>query len=1124
MRPVGNPWRGAWSLGHVTRIVTLVCPVLAAMAVAPQARAASVPKWTVTAVSRPTNLTPGDESGAASFVILVTNTGGAPSDGSAITVTDELPPGVSLAPEGASGEDLLVTPGQKAQKLTCVATICTYSHVAQLDESLRIKVPIVISTEVASSIVNVVRVTGGGGLDATVRVPTVVDKEPAAFGISPGGATTALSSTQAGAHPDITTSIAFNTVDARGSLAGDPKDTIDELPPGFGSDFVDTPSCAPAEFLQASCPIATQVGVITIDDVTNEAGSTGTFIEPVYSIRPEAGEVAKFGFAVAEQFRFEGTLKLRPHDYGATVTFADANEGLIEVENLALTIWGVPAAKIHDPLRWQSGAGEHFGTSTEAAPVPFVSNPTICSGEPLTATFHTSSWEAPDHLAPPAEMPFGPLVGCDRLTMEPTVSVQPSTDEAYAPTGLSVTMKIPQTYDDAEGLAAANLKSATITLPEGVTVNPSAGSGLVACTQAEYEEEGPEYTPGRGCPSASKLGTIKGLTPALSEEATGAVYIAEQYNNPFHSLLALYVVARIPNRGVVVHAAGEVTPNPVTGQLVTRFDDLPPLPISSLTFAFRQGATSPLVSPPACGSYATQALLSSWANPGAVLSPFVEPFSILTGIGGSLCPPSGVLPFAPTVSAGTESGLAGSYSPMTLRIVRNDGEQEITGFSAQLPPGLTANLSGIPFCSGADIEAARSKTGAQEESEPSCPAASQIGHTLVGAGVGSVLAWTPGKVYMAGPYNGAPFSIVAVTSARVGPFDLGTVVVREGLHIDPLTADVTVDAGAPDAIPHIIKGIVVHVRDIRVYIDRRNFTLNPTSCAHFSLSSTVIGAGADFTTPADDVPATIKDPFQAAECRSLKFKPVLKVSTSAKTSRSNGASLTAKLVYPVAPQGSQANIRSVKVDLPRQLPSRLSTLQKACPDKVFEVNPAACPGSSQVGHATAITPILPVPLVGPAYFVSHGGAKFPELIVVLQGYGVTIQLHGETSIRNGITSSTFHTVPDQPVTSFELVLPEGPNSALAAYGSLCAPTTLVTVRKTVRVKSRGHLRKVVRTLKETRRKALTMPTAFIAQNGAEIHQNTPIAVTGCPKQSRAASSRHRRASGHQAKGGDVKQK
>ncbi len=462
-----------------------------------------------------------------------------------------------------------------------------------------------------------------------------------------------------------------------------------------------------------------------------------------------------------------------------------------------------------------------------------------------------------------------------------------------------------------------------------------------------------------------------------------------------------------------------------------------------------------------------------------------DSFNVTQGVHEGTCPSGGIPPFHPQVISGTENNAGGSYSPFYLRIDREDGEQEITRFSTTLPPGLTGNLTGIPFCPDADIEASKNVTGAEEEANPSCPAASEIGHTIVEAGVGTVLAQTPGKIYLAGPYHGAPLSIVSITSAKVGPFDLGTVVIRFALDINPSTAQVEVSANGSDPIPHIIKGIVVHVRNIRVYMSRPNFIVDPTNCTPLSISNTIDGAGVDLANPADQVPVTVSTPFTAANCSSLAFKPGFSVSTSAKASRLNGESLTVKLTMP-GTIGSNSNIHLVKVELPKDLPSRLTTLRKACLASVFEANPADCPPASIIGHAKAITPILPVPLEGPAYFVSHGGEAFPSLIVVLQGYGFTIDLVGTTFIsKQGVTSSTFKTVPDQPVTSFELTLPEGPYSALASLGNPC-------------------------------KNKLTMPTEFIAQNGATIDQSTKIAVAGCPKTKKVAHKKRRKPKGRKA--------
>jgi hypothetical protein len=669
--------------------------------------------------------------------------------------------------------------------------------------------------------------------------------------------------------------------------------------------------------------------------------------------------------------------------------------------------------------------------------------------------------------------PLKSLDGCNRLPFAPVMSAEPTTDRASAPSGLDFNVNFKdEGLTSSEGIAQSQLNKTVVKLPEGLTINPSAGVGLGGCTPEDYARETVDSIPGAGCPNDSKLGTVEIETPLLTQKIKGNIYIAQPYDNPSGSLVALYVVAKNPEVGVIVKLAGKVEPNPLTGRLTTIFENNPQLAFSHFNFHFREGQQAPLISPATCGTYTTQAELTPWSDPTAVLTDSSS-FAITKGFDGGTCPSGGVPPFNPGIESGLLNNNAGSYSSFYLHLTRTDAEQEISGFSTNLPSGLTGNLSGIPFCPEADIEAARRKSGAQEAAEPSCPVASRIGHSLVGTGVGAVLAYVPGEIYLAGPFHGAPFSLVAVTSAVVGPFDLGTVVLRFGLKIDPNTARVSVDASSAEPIPTIIDGIVTHVRDIRVYVDRHDFTLNPTSCNPLSISSTL--------TSDRNQASTVTSPFQASNCQALAFKPGFKVSTNGKTSRTRGASLSVKLTYPSAPQGSQANIAKVKVDLPKQLPSRLTTLQKACPDGTFNTNPANCPVASIVGHAKATTPLIPEPLIGPAYFVSHGGAKFPELIVVLQGYGVTIDLHGETFISPaGITSSTFRAVPDQPVGSFELTLPQGTNSALAANGNLC-------------------------------KAKLTMPTVFVAQNGKELRQTTKLTVTGCPK---AKKAKHKRSGKH----------
>jgi len=908
------------------------------------------------------------------------------------------------------------------------------------------------------------------------------------FEVVPGSFHVTVSSDRAGAHADLTTSFDFAHEEGQSSQTNtynDLRTVVTNLPPGLIGSNTAVPTCTDEQLLLpagetgslAQCPIASQVGLISFElsAQPNPGLPPAHYTVPLYNMEVTSpGIAAEFGFktVVFDQI-FQ--VRVRPGDSGLTATVPNITQ--VEPRNISVTVWGVPAAHENDPQRGET-CGEQdevpaqchneLGGPQEAhVPIrPYLSNPTSCGTH--IASMEADSYEHSETWTPLQQTEVGPITECDRVPFDPSIEAHPTTNTAESPSGLDVSLVVPQNWEEPDAISTSNLDDTTLTLPVGYTINPSAGSGLGVCTPAQYEAETYDSLPGEGCPQEAKIGTVEIETPVLTEKLTGNVYVAKPYENPFDSLLGLYIVVKDPARGIIVKLAGHIEPNPVTGQLVTRFDENPQVPFSKFTLKLRQGATSPLVSPPACGTYTAEADFTPWSAPMTVF-PLATSFQIEDGIGGGACPTGGVPPFKPGLTAGTLNNSAGSYTPMDIHITRQDGEQEITGFSSLLPPGLTANLSGVPFCSEADIALARVKSGAQEEIEPACPAASEIGHTLVGAGVGAVLAYTPGKVYLAGPFEGAPFSIAAITSAKVGPFDLGTVVVHLPLFINPETAAVSIPSGAADQIPHIIDGIVIHVRDIRVYIERNNFMINPTNCNPLNFAATVIGGGIDPTNPADNTPVTTNDSFQLANCQNLQFRPKFQVSTSGKTSKADGASLTAKLVYPVAAQGTQADIKEVKVDLPKQLPSRLTTLQKACTAAQFNANPAGCPVASEIGHAKAVTPILPVPLEGPVYFVSHGGEAFPSLEVVLKGYGVTIDLVASTFIsKSGITSSTFHTVPDQPVTSFELTLHNGPYSALAANGNLCTSK-------------------------------LAMPTAFVAQNGSEIHESTPIGVSGCPK-------------------------
>jgi hypothetical protein len=1077
LRAIFNLFATLWVLTAISSIV------------APEPAAAAQPWWHVSSGSRPTYLPPGGE---ATIVASIENLGDlqAGSEKSPVKIADVLPAG--LKPITIEGSKWF---GNRSTALSCTlsALTCALEGAIAPYQQMEVRIRVRVEEGAQTGEENRVAVTGGGAPAAVTQHPITVSEAAVPFGVEDfemhaeeeGGAPV----TQAGSHPfQLTTTFVFNQgAEKTGGggkpeviIPGLPKDIDTLLPPGLIGDPTPLASCSVSQFThirtgtgenaeENECPAQTAIGMAAV--AVEEPGLVGFTVVtvPVFNLEAAFGEPARLGFVVpisGATVILDAALRSGPgEDYGVTVSSLNTTQQ-VGTLSAQVSIWGVPGDPRHDSSRgWacldESENLERHGLcvpSTDKHPPAFLSMPTSCSG-PLQASTQVSSWASPSKRQsyfPPE--PLQSLDGCNRLPFTPSVSAQPSTNRASAPSGLDFNLDFQnEGLTSAEGLAQSNLKDIAVTLPEGLTINPSAGVGLSGCRPSEYAKETISSQVGEGCPSSSKLGTVEVDTPLLSVPIHGSIYIAQPYENPFDSLISLYVVLKNPEKGILIKLAGKVSPNPTTGRLTTTFQGNPPVAFSHFNFHFREGQQAPLITPPTCGAYRTEAQLSSFSEPGSQLEDF-SPFQITEGFDGGPCP-SGV-PFAPQLQAGMINNNAGSFSPFYLHLTRSDADGEISSFSTNMPPGLSGVIAGIPYCPEAGIAMARGKSGAGEEASPSCPQGSLLGHSLVGAGVGAVLAYTPGKAYLAGPYDGDPFSLVSITSAVVGPFDLGTVVIRFGLRIDPLTAQVSVDPTASEPIPTIIQGIVVHVRDIRVSIDRPDFTLNPTSCNPMAISSTV-GSSTGQS-------AVISSRFQATNCQALKFAPKFSVQTNAKTSKANGASLTTKLSYPPGSLGSYANIARVKVELPKELPSRLTTLQKACTLTQFEKNPAGCPQASFIGHASVRTQLLPTPLTGPAIFVSHGGEAFPSLEIVLQGDGVSIELIGTTLIKGGVTSTTFKSTPDAPFSAFELTLPQGPYSALAANANLCA-------------------------------KKLLMPSEFLAQNGALLKQSTPIAVSGCKK-------------------------
>ncbi len=938
--------------------------------------------------------------------------------------------------------------------------------------------------------------------------------------------------TQAGGHPwAITTTGAFatetlNNKEKTVEPTRDPKDIVVNLPAGLLGDPLAVPECPLAQVTHLGstpCPGSTQIGMFRLRLFGDQASNYG----PIVNVAPEPGQSAEIGLEIERGNRSFGggtgtstvnlntTILLTAHlvhteqGYGFTVITNSITPfgNLVEYE---LTVWGVPADPSHDPVRGlycyppgsESSAFlcEGGGESAGVAPVPFWSLPTDCSVGPEVTTMRADSWEEPGSVvegryseqfkAASSTMPG--VTGCNLLKFEPGLKVQSDSLMADEPVGVGVGIEVPQP-EKPEVDATPHLRDAVVTFPEGMSISPGIVDGIQACNETGPEGiniSGPEseevglsgelqLAPGH-CPDASTVGTAEAITPLLSTPVKGHVYLARPGcggpgqapctdqdaldGNLYKLYLELGGTGENAQDGIQIKVPLKTEANPATGQLTTVTEENPQTPFSELRIHLDGGARAPLDNPAVCGPAVSTADLTPWSEPGitpegvslpgtpdAALSSFFDVEGCAAG-GPSL---------NPGFVAGTVTPQAGQFSAFTLNFSREDREQFVKGIQVHTPPGLLGMLSSVQLCEE------------PEANDGHCPEASRIGTTRVASGAGSHPFEIEGTVYLTGPHDGAPFGLSVVTPAVAGPFNLGLVVVRARIDVNPenSTLTVTTDETGPYALPQILDGVPLRLKRITVNIDRPDFMFNPTDCGApgqpgtQEVTAVLSGSG--------NAKTSVASQFAVGGCKSLEFKPKFAVSTSGKTSKAGGASLDAKLSYPAGSVGSEANIARVKVDLPKQLPSRLTTLQKACLAAVFEANPANCPVASVVGIVKANTPLLPVELTGPVYFVSHGGEAFPSLIVVLQGNGVRVDLTGSTFIsKAGITSSTFKTVPDVPVNTFEIYLPEGKYSALAANGNLCTSK-------------------------------LAMPTAFVAQNGAEIHETTKISVTGCPKAKKA---------------------
>jgi hypothetical protein len=1060
-------------------------------------------------------------------VLTVENVGDVTVDGavSPVSVVDSLPAGlraVSVSggvPEGRFDGDFVPLPCrlEGAGGASC-SIEGSYERGGRMVgrsvppfDVMKMVVGVIVEGPVSGE--NRVSVSGGGAPAVSASNRVVAGGGAAPFGVEQYGLFNEEAGggvdLQAGSHPfQQTTVVAFNTVTANAVSAQESaltKDVNLRWPAGLIGDPVPFVRCSLAQFFTKSCPAGSVMGVATT--VVDEPGAAGILYidQPLYNVEPAPGQAARFGFLPAGVPAFvDGTVRTG-QDYGVTVHVENVTQ-VITFLSAAVTVWGVPGAGVHDEARGEGCLLEAREVSSkeveedgyaacerldEPSPPAFLTLPTACTGE-LETVAEVDSWQQP--LAEGSQVPFKSVLpaldGCNRLPFTPSLRVTPDGSAGSTPTGLTVDEHVPQESTlSADGLSEAAVKGLSVTLPAGVQLNPSSGDGLMACS----EEQIGLHTPAQAtCPEAAKIATVTVHTPVLAGPLEGAAYVAAQNANPFGSLLAMYVYAEEPVSGVRVKSAGEVLQSQATGQLTGRFEEdpafkgegetsefLPQAPFEDIELHFFGGERAPLATPAHCGSYETTGTFTPWsanqaekAEEEAVTVHASSTFDITSGPHASPCP-AATLPFAPSMTGGTLNINAGQFSPLTTTIIREDGEQSLAGAQVTTPDGLEGLLTNVKLCPEA------------QANDGSCPPESKIGETTVSAGVGSdPVAVKGGSVYLTEKYDGAPFGLSIVDPVKAGPFDLehdssrpseyepecDCLVVRARIQINPETGALTVTTNTgPEghAIPSIIDGIPVQIKRVNVTVNRPDFTFNPTSCAPLQITSVLTGT--------ENTQSPFAIPFQAANCALLKFNPAIQVTVKGHASKANGANVHFKITFPKTGLGSQSWLEEAKFDIPKQLPARLETLQKSCLAQVFETDRAACPAASIIGHAIVHTQVVPVPLEGPLYFVSYGNEKFPDAVLVLKGYGITIEQHGETFIdkKTGITSATFRDIPDVPFETLEVNLPEGPYSEFGAnlphfQYNFC-----------------GH--------------KLTMPTLFKAANGQETHTTTPIQTTNCPK-------------------------
>ena len=803
------------------------------------------------------------------------------------------------------------------------------------------------------------------------------------FGIA--SFTTTVTDTQAGGHPDLSTFVGFN-IGGDGSPDGRFKDLTIGLPPGFLGNPQAVPECPMGTLLSTgSCDPRSQVGKVTLTFFFG--GSPFPFGVPMYRVTTQPGHAATFA-AIALIPTVVVNADIGPgNSYKLTTSVRDASEA-IPLAATQVDFWGVPADPSHD--------GDRGGPS-DSPRKPFMIYPTNCSGGDMTASADANSWENPG-VHSSATSPLPAPTGCDQLSISPSLSVAPGTSQADSPSSYTVNVHVPQNSSPDEP-STPPLRRVKVTLPSGVALSPASADGLTGCSDAQL---GASSDSPAACPDSSKIGTVSIATPLQVNPLEGALYLgAPTAANPFR----LFIVASGP--GTLIKLIGSAAPDPSTGQLTTVFDGNPPLPFSDLTLTFFDGPRAALANPQQCGTLTATSELTAWSGQTATPS---SAFNI-TGCASPA-------PFAPDFVAGMTDNRAGGSGAFTLQFGRADGTQNLSSLSASLPPGLLAHVGSVPLCPDSAASAG------------TCSDASQVGTARVAAGSGGLPLWLGGKAYLTGPYKGAPFGLAVVVPAVAGPFNLGTVVVRQALNIDPNDAHVSVIS---DPFPSIIGGIPLRLKRVAVTLDRDGFMLNPTNCDPMAITGVI--------TSTANTQAAVSAPFNAAGCAGLGLAPklALKFTGANQTARGKHAGLVATLT----PRGGDANLSTVAVKLPSSISLDLKNAGNLC-DPAAAAN-RTCPQNTQIGSAKVTTPLVSGPLSGPVFFVKGAAAGgLPRLFVALSG-AININLFADSAVQRGRLVTTFSKIPDAPLSSFQLTINGGSRGILANNRSLCAKRNVASV-------------------------------------------------------------------------------